>query len=172
MASMQSKPRFLTTPRQRQRLALWTLTVLQWIAAVLFGGRRASCRHARQRCNLISLERLTRLAIGLLIVRAGEHAGRRAGKRRFWRRGRDLRTRHLTRSLLGSKLRRAVKPKGVAARIAALIVLLRDLDTFARRLARRMRGRLTRLWAIKAAPAFAAPLNDAPALPLAFADSS
>jgi hypothetical protein len=171
MALMKTQRRFLTTPHQRQRLALWTLTALQWVAAVLFGGREVAVRHLHQRCPLISLERLTRLATCLLIVRAREQARCRAGTLRFWRHGRDLRPRHLIRSLLGSKLRRAFKPKGVAARIAALIGLLRNLDACARRLARRMRRGLTRLWPIKAASTFAAPLTDVPAL-LAFADSS
>jgi hypothetical protein len=169
---MKTRRRFLTTPHQRQRLALWALTLLQWIAAVLFGGKSVSVRQLRQRCERASLESLTRLAIDLLIVRAGELAGCRPGKRRYWRHGRDLRPRHLIRSLLGSNLRRALKPKHVSARIAAVIGALRDLDRYARRLAHRMRRGLARLWAIAPAPMPAKAVSDASAAPLAFADSS
>jgi hypothetical protein len=172
MPRMKTRRRFLTTPHQRQRLALWALSLLQWIAAVLFGGKSVNLRQLRQRYERVSLDRLTRLAIDLLLVRAGELAGRRPRKRRYWRHGRDLRARHLIRSLLGSNLRRALKPKDVSARIAALVGVLRDIDRYARRLARRMRRGLARLWAIITAPMPAKALDDASAAPQAFADSS
>jgi hypothetical protein len=172
MPRMKTRRPFLTTLHQRQRLALWALAVLQWIAAVLFGGRRIAVRHLRQRCERASLEGLTRLVINLMIVRARELAGQRPRKRRFWRHGRDLRPCHLIRSLLGSKLRLVLRSKDLASRIAALIAALRDLDRHARHLAQRMRRRLTRLWAIAPAPSPATCLEQMLTSAPAFADSS
>jgi hypothetical protein len=157
----------LTTAHQRRRLALWALTMLRWIAAV-FAGAPVTARQVRARHRRVSLDGLTRLVIQLLIVRSAELARRNCRRLRFFRHGRDLKRRHFIRSLLGARLRRALKPKTLAARIDALIRVLRDLDHYARQLAKR---RLTRLWGVKPAhtPAM---LLSAPMLALAFSDSS
>jgi len=151
MARMQTPQRFRTTRHRRQRLALWALAMLSWIAAVLFGGKCVTVRHMRQRYARVSIERLTRLAIHLIIIRAGELAPVRSGKLRYWRYGRHLVAPHFFRSLVGSKLRRVLKHKDPATRVANLIAALRNLDSAARQLASRMQRRLTRLWAIKPA---------------------
>jgi hypothetical protein len=161
--------RFLTTSHQRRRLALWALTMLRWIAAVLFAAKPVTARQLRARHGRVSLERLTRLVVQLLIIRASELKPRRRARLRFFRHGRDLRRRHFIRSLLGARLRRAVKPKHLAARIEALISVLRRLDTYARQLAKR---RITRLWCIKPASTSAALIPATPAPTLAFANSS
>jgi hypothetical protein len=134
--------RFLTTSHQRQRLVLWALTMLGWIAAVL-SGRHTHARHMRQRGD-VSLDYLTRLTINLLIVRAAELKGRRpSGRCIYVKRGRDLRRRHLIRSLLGARLRRVLTYKGGAStRIQNLIQVLRRLDQHARLLFRRPLTRL------------------------------
>jgi hypothetical protein len=160
--------RFLTTSHQRRRLALWALTMLRWIAAVLFAGKPVSARQLHARCGRVSLERLTRMVVRLLIIRSSELRPRRRGRLRFFRHGRDLRPRHYIRSLLGARLRRVLKPKHLAARIDALIGVLRHLDRYARQLAKR---RITRLWGVNPAPTPAAILS-APILALAFTDSS
>jgi hypothetical protein len=167
---MQSQPRLLTTARQRQRLALWALTMLSWIAAVLFAGRDVTRRQLRQRYRRLSLQRLTRMALHLIVIRAGE-LGRWRTRRRlcFCSRGRDLRVRHLMRSLVGSNLRRALKRKQLRERIEALRYVLSHLDMFACALARR---RLTRLRAIKPALTPAAPLATLVTSLPALADSS
>jgi hypothetical protein len=170
---MHSRRPHLTTSHKRRRLALWTLTVLQWIAAVLFAGKQITLRQLAQRWPRISLERLTRTVIKLIIVRAGELARRRPPKRlRFWNRGRDLRRDHIVRSLLGSSLRRALKHKDLATRIARLIGVLRNLDAYAQRLALRFKRGLTRLWAIPPAPTRGTRLPGPPAPSPAFANTS
>ncbi len=166
---MTSPHLLLTTAHRRQRLALWALAVLGWIAGVVFGERGFAHRQLRQRHRRIAIERLTRLVVQLLIVRAFELAPVRARKLRFWRNGRDLKRRHFIRSLIGARLRRVLKPKGLAQRIANLMRVLRQLDAFARHLAGR---RLTRLWAIAPAPVAAEALATLCAPGPAPADSS
>jgi hypothetical protein len=167
---MQVPKRHLSRHR-RQRLVLWVLAMLAWIASVL-AGKPIGARQGRQRGH-VSLDGLTRMVTQLLIVRAGELARLRRRRRfTYFKRGRDLRCRHLFRSLIGSRLRRAMKRKHIGARIAVMIHVLRHLDAYARPLAQRMRRRLTRLWAITPRPMPATPLNDAPLLLPALADSS
>jgi hypothetical protein len=169
MPRMQIRKPLLTRHR-RQRLVLWALAMLTWIAAVL-AGKPIRTRHAHQRGD-ISLEYLTRMVLHLAIVRAGELARIRYRKIIFFKRGRDLRRRHLLRTVIGSRLRHKLRRKDFAARIAVLIAVLRDLDTLARPLAQRLRNRLTRLWAILATPMQADAVLGAPAPSPALADSS
>ena len=156
MPRMKSPRRFLTTTHQRQRLVLWALAMLSWIAAVLFAGKEITHRQLRQRYKRVSLESLTRMTIHLIVIRATELGRWPRRKPRFWSRGCDLRVRHLMRSLVGSKLRRALKSKQPEERIEALKYVLHHLDVFARYVARR---RLTRLRPIKPTPAPAITLD-------------
>jgi hypothetical protein len=150
MPRMQSQTRFLTSSHQRRRLALWAAAMLLWIGALLFAAPPVSARQFAQRHRRLSLDYLTRLVINLMLVRAGELAQGRLPRRfRFHARGRDLKRRHYMRSLVGSRLRRVLKPKNIAARIANLIAVLRDLDLYARQLGQR---RPTRLWPIALTP--------------------
>jgi hypothetical protein len=167
---MQTAKRHLTRHR-RQRIVLWTLAMLTWIAAVLLGDRNVAARHWRQRGD-ISFDALKRMVIDLMIIRAGELARTRRRTLRFHKRGRDLRLAHLYRRVLGSKLRRALKRKDIAARVALLISVLRNLDAYARPLAARLKRGLTRLWAITAMPMSAEAVFRASAPLPALADSS
>jgi hypothetical protein len=166
---MQIQKRHLTRHR-RQRLVLWALAMLTWIASV-FAGKTITARHAHQRGD-ISRDWITRMVMQLAVIRAGELARLRRRRPTFFKRGRDLRRRHLLRSVIGSCLRRKLKHKDIATRIAMLIAALRDLDTIARPLAQRMRRHLTRLWAIAATPLPADSILGAPAPPPALANSS
>lgn len=172
MRPMQTPHRFLTTSHQRRRLALWALAMLSWLAAVLFAGTAITRRQLKQRLPRVSMARLRRLTLQLLMIRAHELAQMRTRKLLFWRFGRDRRRRHIFRSLLGSKVRRLLAHRDRAARIHALIGMLRNLDAHARKLAARMRRRLTRLWAIAPAPAPTPLFYSTPARAPAFADSS
>jgi hypothetical protein len=160
----------ILTRHRLQRLVLWALAMLSWIAAVL-AGRHVNRRHIEQRGD-ISLAWLTRLIVNLLMIRAA-HIGRfkRRGPTRYWRHGRDLRRRHFHRSLLGAKLRRALKHKDLVTHIARLIAVLRDLNTYAAELARNIRRR-RRLWHTTPPIAPAIALLGAPAPSPAFSDSS
>jgi hypothetical protein len=146
--------------------------MLTWLGAVLFAGKEITVRQLRQRHRRMSLDGLTRMTIELMICRAAELVRLRRRKRNFWRYGRDLTPRHLLRSLVGSRLRRALKPRCVHQRIAALMNALRNLDAFALQLAKRMRRRLTRLWPIIPAPTAPASVVTLAAHAPAFADSS
>ena len=167
---MQTAKRHLTKHR-RQRIILWTLAMLTWIAAVLFGDRNVAARHWRQRGD-ISLDALKRMVIQLMIIRAGELARIRRRTIRFHKRGRDLRLGHLYRRVLGSKLRRALTRKNVAARVLTLIAVLSNLDLYASQLAVRLKRRLTRLWPIGSVPLPAILLSGDLASSPALADSS
>lgn len=162
----------LLTQHRRQRLVLWALAMLTWVEAVLFGNGNVTWRQLHQRCERLSLHGLARMVLYLIILRASDIAGRRRRKLRFWKYGRDLRRSHLMRSLVGSKLRRALKHRDLATRIAKLIAALRNLDAHARPLAQRMRRRLTRLWAITPTASPAEALVASPASAPAYPDSS
>ena len=121
--------------------------MLNWIAAVVFEGRTITTRHMRQREGGACLDYLTRTTICLVIIRSAELLGRRPPLHpKYFKRGRDLRRRHLIRSFLGARLRRVLSYKGDAAtRIRKLTQVLRRLDDYARLLFGR---RLTRLFPI------------------------
>lgn len=160
----------ILTRHRRQRFVLLALAMLHWIAAVL-EGLHIDPRRLRQRGGL-GVDRLARF-VGLLIyTRAAELAAGRRIPLSLWRYGRDVRRRHMVRSLLGSRVRRTLRHKDMRARIAKLIDALRSLEAHAQRLARRLRRRLTRLCAIAPAPTAAVPLLGPPAPSPALADSS
>jgi hypothetical protein len=160
------------TNHQRKRLTLWALTVLGWLASVLFGDRDAHHRHFAQRLHHIGLDHLTRVVITLVIARALQFAKVRTRRRlHYSRHGRSLRRAHFIRSLLGARLRRQLRHKDFATRIAQLTQLLRNLDQHARHLAQRLR-RLRRLWREVPAIAPAALMLGPPAPSPALADSS
>ena len=134
------------TEHRRKRLTLWALTVLGWLMSVLFGDADAHGRRLKQRLHHVCLEHLTRTTITLLVARALHFAKvRRRGRLHYWRHGRSLRRAHFMRSFIGARFRRLLTHKDLETRIAQLIAVLRDLDTHARRLMRRLR-RLRRLW--------------------------
>jgi hypothetical protein len=168
-ARMHIQKRHLTRHR-RQRYVLWALAMLAWIASV-FAGRRITSRQAHQRGD-ISLQGLTRMVMELVVIRAGELTRIRRRSLAFFKRGRDLRRGHLLRSVVGSRLRRTLKRRDIAAHIANLIAVLRDLDAFARPVAQRLRRGLTRLFPItRIAPSFDTMLRP-PAPTPALTDSS
>jgi hypothetical protein len=160
------------TQHRRQRLVLWALAMLTWIASVLTG-RALSARHVRQRHRKASLDGLTLMVKQLILLRAGEIAGPvRRRRLRFFKHGRDLRRRHYMRSVFGSKLRRALNRRDPIARIAILIHALTHLDTWAARFAKRLRCGFMRLWSIAPAPMPAIAFLGAPAPTPVVADSS
>ena len=147
--------------------------MLSWIAAMLSADRAVARRHVQQRIGFISLPWLTRRVGHILIVRAAQLGRLRRRKRiRFWRHGRDLRPAHLIRSVLGGRVRRALKHKDATTWIARLIHVLRNLDAYARPLIRRLNGGLTRLLRLVPAIPPAGAIHGAPAPTPAFADSS
>jgi len=161
------------TDHRRKRLILWALTVLGWLAAVVFGERAPQPRQMAQRFHHLWLDQLTRTIITLLLSRALQLAKVRLPRRiMVFKRGRDLRRGHFIRSYLGFRLRRLLTQKDFATRIAQLAALLRDLDTHARYLARRLCGGLRRLWRITPPMAAAVALRGARAPLPALADSS
>ena len=144
--------------------------MLLWIAS-LFAGVRPTRRQLDRRGD-ISLDGVAWLVRRLILVRAAELAGYNRNRPCFFKYGRDLRRAQLLRSICGSKLRRALDHSDPIARIAILIDALTHLDAWAARFAKRLRRRITRLWAIMPAPTPALALAGALALPPPCADSS
>ena len=160
------------TPHRLQRLVLWTLTMLSWVAAVMFANRRIGRRHASQRGD-ISIAWLTRVVSALIMIRALHIIGRTPRPRpRYWMRGRDTRPSHFQRSLFGARLRRLLKHKDPATHLAQLGTILRNLDTYAAHLARCLRGRRRRLFRTLPPIAPAVHVLGAPAPSPAVSDSS
>ena len=156
---MQFQKRHLTKHR-RARLIAWSLAILAWVAWVFSADRAPSRRHMRQRFGFISLEGLARNVAMLILIRAAELAGVRYRQKPFFShiRGRQLWPRHALRSVIGGRLRRALKHKDFTTRVAILTDALRRLDVWAARHVRRARRGRTRLWAIAPAPAPAVPI--------------
>lgn len=168
---MQTPRRHYLTQHRRQRLVLWALAMLMWIASVLASGMPTR-RHLRQRCRKMSIHALTRMVKHLILLRAADIAGIKRTRRVFFKRGRDLRRPHLVRSILGSKLRRALKRRDLIQRIAILTDALINLDAWAARFAKRLGCGFMRLSSIPPAPTPAADILAPLASPPVCADSS
>lgn len=161
------------THHQLRRFALWTLVMLQWIAAMLSGEGLPTHRQMRQRIGFVSLPWLKRRVGYLLIIRAAQlRAPRRLKRQRFWRYGRDFRRAHIIRTVLGARTRGALTHRNAVIWIAKLIHVLRNLDAYARPLIRRLNGGLTRLTRVAPAIAPASAICAAPVCAPGFADSS
>jgi hypothetical protein len=118
------------------------------------------------------LDDLRRMVLQLIVIRAGELVRTRARNVTLFQRGRSVCRRHFLRSVIGSRLRRRLQHKNPAARVAILIGVLRDLDSFARPLAQRVRRSLTRLFPITSIAAFTVAIPAEPALTISLSDSS
>jgi hypothetical protein len=162
------------TQHYRARLIAWTLAMLMWTLNMLVAGGVLSARHERQRAWAMSLAWLTRRVKLLIISRASVLARKRTRPLRLHYRGRVLRTRGFVNAVIGARVRRMLKRKGVVETIVALIDVLRAIDTYAAPVAKRLRRGLSRrmlhLFALPPAP-------DAPVATLfvsgpRFADSS
>jgi hypothetical protein len=132
-------PKRLLTKHRRARLIAWTLAVLAWLAWVFSAGGAPNRRHMRQRYGFISLDRLARNIALLIIVRAAEIGGvKRYRSNPFFSRlrGRHRWPRHVTRSIIGARQRRALRHSDVTTRVAILTGALHRLDAWAARLAR------------------------------------
>ncbi len=73
---------------------------------------------------------------------------------------------------IGARLRRALRGADYAARLHAILTVMRDLETHAAREARRVRCGLTRLRILYPTPTIAPPLACAPLAAIACDDSS
>jgi hypothetical protein len=160
------------TQHRRRRLVLWALAMLAWIASV-FAGIAPTRRHLSQR-GAMSIHRLARMVKQLVLLRAADIAGlkRKTRPPLLFKRGRDMRRRHIMRSMVGSRLRRALDHRDPVARIAILIDALTHLDDWAARFAKHISCGFMRLWSIAPAPTAAVAILGPPAFPPACADSS
>jgi hypothetical protein len=168
------------TPRplpkhHRARLIAWALAMLAWVASLLFGGAVFTDRHARQRGKRMSLAGLKYMVECLILSRARDFARLRwRGRHVRAFRGRPIAPRAVVRALIGARVRRMLKRRTIAERIAVFIQALTQIDTYATLLAKRVRRGLTRrLYALFIPPiAPAAPCASLALMQAAFSDSS
>lgn len=139
--------------------------MIVWAAAVLFENLVPSRRRLRQRCGMLSIDRLTRVVRNLMIARAGELLGARRAQRRsrtfappgFCRR---MRARNILRAVAGARLRRFMSAGDDVARFTRLLRILGDLDAYARAfLFRRAKSGVNRLLPVFAVRPPRAPLR-------------
>ncbi len=168
---MQTSKPFLTQHR-RQRLVLWALALLAWIADIWLAGRNTSVRHERRRTHHGALHHLRQTIARLVLLRAHDFARARSRASSFPHAGRKLRPAHLKRSYIGGKLRRALKRQNMRDQIAVLLDALTHLDIWAKRYIARIKNGLTRLWPRRTSRTRAQAIRIAFAPPPAFADSS
>ncbi|WP_395645606.1 hypothetical protein [Terricaulis sp.] len=147
---MHVKPHIRLSPHRRARLIAWALAMLAWVHAVFFDGRIMSRRRLRQRGGFLSLDYIARVVTQLIILRAAELARLHRRRLAFHRHGADLRPRHLRRSAIGARIRRALRHRDLGQRIARLSAALHALDAWAAHFAKRLARRLTKMWAIAA----------------------
>ena len=170
MASMHEAKRPYLTQHRCRRLVLWALTMLAWIGAVL-AGVVPNRRRQRQRGD-VSLDTLADFIKQLVLMRDAEVSDVEYERALFSRHDRDLRCAHVFRSVIGSKLRRALRHRDPARRIALLIHALKHLDVLTADFARRVRRGFTRLWPILPALMPAVAIRAAAVPALAAPDSS
>lgn len=171
---MQLQKRHLSKHR-RARLIAWSLAILAWFAWAFSAECAPKRRHMRRRYGLVSLDGLARTVALLILVRAAELAGvRRWRANPFFARvrGRQRWPRHAVRSIIGSRLRRALKHKDFTTRVAILTDALRRLDAWAALYVKRMRKGLTKLWPRLTKPQAAVQLAALAAAEAFFVDTS
>lgn len=168
-------PKRHLTKHRRARLIAWSFAMLAWLAWVFSADRAPQRRHMRRRYGFISLDRLARNVALLIIIRSTEVGSVRRyssnDRTPSHVRGRDVRPRHIIRSLIGGRLRRALKHGDFTTRVAILTSALRHLDAWAADHAAHRRKGITRLWPKRTAPS-STPLVVLAAPPAFLADSS
>jgi hypothetical protein len=125
--------------RRRQRIILWLLTALAWVASVI-GASDAPLSSVQR-----TLDRLALMIKRLVMVRAGELSKRRVRKPRAYFPLQEARPGGLRRALYGARLRRALRHPDLATRIARLRRVAEQLDRWATRMVRRLKNGATRL---------------------------
>lgn len=118
--------------------------MLAWVMGALLGTVTTRDRQLCQRRQLMSLQALARHTALLVFIRAAELTGKRRYEHARFRCGRDVRRPQKLRAFVGVQLRRALRHRSPLTRIRILIDSLRNLDTHARILMRRLRRGLSR----------------------------
>jgi hypothetical protein len=159
---MRTEPKPFITAHRLARLNAWARLWLMWIAGVWAawwsGGGRADAR---------ALDSLARRAGQMIMINAA--ARYRGAPRSRHRHGRLKPVR--LRTILGARLRRALRARDLPARLFAILSVMRDLDRAVARLLSRLPRGLTRLRVILPARTHAPRLIAAPSFTLA-ADTS
>jgi hypothetical protein len=180
MIAAMNTSRSTSSAHRFARLIAWTKLMLGWVAMLLCAGAapRPSRRHIRKRYRFLDLEDLRIRVRNLVIIRAGQIAGRRRVRQLVRRdapagfvRRRSLRA--FLRRISGAWLCRRLRCKGgPGERIAHLLGVLAELDALAEKLARRWARGLYRFCPLVMTRAWAAPVRSLCASAPAAADSS
>jgi len=143
---MKPAPRTIC-PRRLQRVILWTVIWLYWIEGVLAGAFFCSERCFRTR--VFSLDRMAWRIRSIIYHRAMQHVQRREPQLRYHQSARLWRRDHFIRALFGGRLRKLLRRRDVAIRLAIFRDVMRNLDRHVARFAKRLQHGLTRYHAFK-----------------------
>lgn len=140
---MTSSQSTLISAQRLARLTAWTRLALMWFAMFLFAPAALTNIRRLNRFGFLSLDDLTRCVRDLIVIRAAQIMRTPPQPRQrfdyaqpgFRRR---MHPRQLIRAAAGSRLRRALRHRDMATRISILLAALRDLDAFARAIARKL----------------------------------
>lgn len=140
MTSSRSTP---ISARRLARLTAWTRLVLVWFAMFLFAPSPPDNLRRVNRFGFLSLDALALCVRDLIVIRAAQMiaaAPQRRPRLDYATTGfrRRLHPRQLIRAAAGARLRRALRHHDPATRISILLAALRDLDRFARAIARKL----------------------------------
>ncbi|MGE0740514.1 MAG: hypothetical protein AB7O98_04165 [Hyphomonadaceae bacterium] len=122
-----------TSPQRLARLNAWAKLWLIWV-----GGLAARLFSNDWRAR--DLDSAAKIVGKLLMINAAMHVCAQRTPKRYGRR-KD----YILRTILGSRIRRALRGSTFAARFVAILAVMRDLDQHVARLVRRLRNGLTRL---------------------------
>jgi hypothetical protein len=160
---MRTAPKPFITAHRLARLNAWARLWLMWVVGVWAAwwtrGGRADAR---------ALDPLARRVGTMIMINAA--ARFRPPQRSRHRHGRLQPVR--LRTILGARLRRAMRGKDVPHRLVAILTLMRDLDRAVARLLKRLPRGLTRLRVLLPAPTQAPLIAAAPSIAPACADTS
>jgi len=136
--------------RKLARLIAAAWLVLAWIAAALFSeALPINRRHIKQRYRWLNLDRIAGVIACLVVARAGHlmHKLNARSQRDYARAGfaRRMRRGHMLRTLIGARLRKALKYPNVTQRYARLLHVLTHIDLWTQRMIRRLHRGTTRI---------------------------
>jgi hypothetical protein len=161
---MRKAPAILTNTHRIARLTAWlVLWVRGCFWAMCAGLADGDIRRRRE------LDKMARAVCTIVVFNAASRA-RAIGRRSLHRHGRLGRLHR--RAIIGSRLRKSARGRDFAARLCAVLALVRDMERHIKTAARRLARGFTRLRILDPTPEAAPVLRPAPHGAIACADTS
>jgi hypothetical protein len=160
---MRTSPKPIITAHRLARLNAWARLWLAWVVGLF-----AAWWSRGERIGARDLDQLAHRVGRIVVVNAAARFAPPPKSRH--RHGRLQRVR--VRTILGARLRRAMRGKDAPSRLFAILTVMRDLDRVVALLLKRLPRGLTRLRAVLPLPAAAAPFTPSAPIACASADTS